>query len=392
MAAPDRAVIVDAEVFLCGTSWRNLTFVKLTTDTGLVGWGEATVEYREQAVAAHLEFLRHLVVGVDALAPAHVWQRIVEDDFMRGDIVGTASASGIVNACLDIAGKAYGVPVHRLLGGPVRDRIPVYANGWYQGDRTPESFAEMARRVPELGYRALKLDPFGSAGTFATAQEIDEAGELVRAVREAVGPNVDIFVDAHGRLTPATAGRAIDVLAAHGVAFVEEPVAPDNLDALKALRGGGMAIAAGERSIGRIGFRRLVEGDHVDIIQPDVSWAGGLLETARIASWAELHQMVVALHNANGPLATLTACHLGAAAPNFAVLETFHDFDEPWVTEAFGALPRVVDGALPLPQAPGIGMEPDESVLREHPALPVYMNINEPGWERRDALLGEQDG
>ena len=382
--------ITGLDVIVSGTPWRNLVLVKVTTDSGLVGWGDATVEYREYAVAAHLEFLRHLVVGLDALSPATVWQAVVGHDFMAGDAVGTASASGIVNACLDVAGKAHGVPVHRLLGGAIRDRVAVYANGWYRGEREQEGFAELARSVVERGHRAMKLDPFGSAGMDATAREVDEAADLVGAVREAVGADVSIYVDAHGRLSPSMARRAVHALGEHAVGYVEEPVAPHHLEAMRELRASSpVPIAAGERCIGRIGFRPLVEGDCVDVIQPDVSWAGGLLEVQRIAAWAELHGMVVSFHNANSPLATLTACHLAAVIPNFLAVETFDDFEEQWVRDAFPGVPDVADGALPLTDAPGIGIEPDEDALREHPAVPSFMNLNVSGWELREALLDE---
>jgi galactonate dehydratase len=380
--------ITGVEVTLSGTSWRNLTLVKVTTDGGIVGWGDATVEYREYAVAAHLGFVEKLVLGLDALSPARVWQAIVQDDFMAGDAVGTASASGIINACLDIAGKAYGLPVHRLLGGAIRDRIALYANGWYQGERTPETFASLARSVVAKGHRALKLDPFGSAGALATTREIDEAAGLVGAVRDAVGPDVTIYIDAHGRLAPVMARRAAAALAEHGIGYLEEPVAPHNLDALKEVRANSpVPIAAGERCIGRSGFRPLIEGDCVDVIQPDTSWAGGLPEVQRIAAWAELHGMALSFHNANSPLATMTAAHLAAVVPNFLVLETFDDFEEPWVREAFPGVPAVSEGHIPVPEGPGIGIEPDEDALAEHPAQAAFMNINAPGWELRQALV-----
>jgi galactonate dehydratase len=365
--------------------------VKVTTDSGIIGWGDATVEYREYAVAAHLGFLRHLVVGIDALSPARVWQAMVGDDFMAGDVVSLASASGVINACMDVAGQAYGVPVHRLLGGAVRDRIPVYANGWYQGERTPETFAKLALEVLARGHRALKLDPFGSTGLLATGNDIREASELVGAVRAAVGSDTAIGIDVHGRLSPTMARRAIDELAEHDLAFIEEPVAPHNLDALRELRSSSrVPIAAGERSIGRNGFRGLIEGECVDVVQPDVSWAGGLIEVERIASWAELHGMVVALHNANSPLATMTACHVAAVLPNLLVVETFDDFDEPWLHDAFPGTRRVEKGHLALPLEPGIGLRPDEDVLAQHPAQPVFMNINADGWELRQAELGPE--
>jgi galactonate dehydratase len=380
--------ITDVKVFQCGTSWRNLTLVKVSTDADVAGWADATVEYRESAVAAQTSFIGRMCRGIDALSPARVWQVVVEHDFLSGDVVGLAAASGIINACLDIAGKAYGVPVSRLLGGAVRDRIPVYANGWYRGERTPETFARLAREATALGHRALKVDPFGAAGLLATDAEVEEAARLVGAVRDAVGPDVALNIDAHGRFSPAIARRAIAVLAEHRIGFLEEPVAPANLEALQELRRWSpIPIAAGERCIGRTGFRRLVEGDCVDIIQPDCAWAGGLLEVQRIASWAELHGMVVAPHNANSALATMTALHAAAVLPNLLVVETFDDFDERWVREVLPGLPAVADGHLSLPAAPGIGVEPNEAALADHPPKPTFMNMSLPGWESRQAVI-----
>jgi galactonate dehydratase len=380
--------ITDVEVFLAGTSWRNLTFVRISTDEGLTGWGEATVEYREDAVSAHIAFLRNIVKGLDALSPAAIWARLVDEDWFKGDIVGMAAAAGIITACLDVAGKAHDVPLYHLLGGRIRDRIPVYANGWYRGDRTPDSFASLAKDVVARGYRALKVDPFGTAGALATLHDLTEATALVGAIRDSVGSDIDIYVDVHGRLTPALARSAARLLVEHNVRYIEEPVSPENIAALRDLRATSpIAIAAGERCIGRTGFRSLIEADAVDIIQPDICWCGGPLEVQRIAAWAELHQMVVSLHNANSPFATMIGCHLGAVMPNFMTLESFDDFDEDWVSAALPGLPAVEDGAIPLSDRPGVGIEPDVNVLADHPPRPVFMSLTEPGWELRQAVI-----
>ena len=385
--------IDEVEVVVAGTSWRNLTYVKVTTDDGLTGWGEATVEYREHAVSAHIAFLNSIVRGLDPLSPSQIWARIVDADWYKGDIVGLAAAAGIITACLDVMGKVYKVPLYRLLGGPVRDRIPVYANGWYRGERTPASFGELAREVVERGHRALKVDPFGTAGTFATSSDLAEGAELVAAIRKSVGPNVDIYVDAHGRFTPAVARSAMHMLSDYSVRYIEEPVAPDNIAALCELRATSpIAIAAGERCLGRTGFRSLIERDAVDIIQPDICWCGGPLEVQRIAAWAELHQMVVSVHNANSPFATMVGCHLGASVPNFMVLESFDDFDDEWVASAFPGMPGVEDGMLPLSDRPGVGLEPDVEILAKHPPRPVFLDLNEPGWEMRQAVIELEAG
>lgn len=383
------ARITAIKVHLAHASFRNLTIVKVTTDEGIVGWGDGTLVMRESAVAAHIEVLDRLLRGVDALSPADVWRRAVDEDFfMRSDIVGRAAVSGVMAACMDIAGKAYGVPAYRLLGGPLRLEIPVYANGWYRGPRTPESYGALARDVVERGYRALKLDPFGAAGILATKADIDTAAELVQGVRDAVGDDIEIFVDAHGRFTPNTARRVIESLTPARIGFLEEPIAPDDYEGMRALRiWSPVPLAGGERSIGRPGYRPLIESECVDIIQPDIAWCGGPLEVLTIARWAEIHQMVVSAHNANSPLATAAGCHLGASIPNFIRQEMFEDFDEPWVGAAFPGRPEVVAGHVQVPAGPGWGVEPDEDALAEHPFEPVFLNLSAENWENFEAAL-----
>jgi galactonate dehydratase len=383
------ARIISIEHFLAHTSFRNLTIVKITTDEGLVGWGDATLVNREHAVAAHLEYLKSVLLGVDALATEYVWRRIAEEDFfMRADIVGRSAAAGVMMACADITARAYSTPAYRLFGGPIRSRIPVYANGWYRGERTPESYGALAREVVAKGYRALKLDPFGAAGARATHIDVEEGAQLVAGVREAVGPDVEIFIDAHGRFTPHMARRVAMSLDELRVGFLEEPIAPDDWDGMRALRNESpMPIAGGERSIGRPGYRLLIESECVDVVQPDITWCGGPFEVMTIARWAEVHQMLVSIHNANSPLATAIGCHLGAAIPNFIRQEMFEDYDEPWVRDAFPGFGAVKDGTLELPDGPGWGVVPNEDALREHPFEPVFLNLWAENWETFEATL-----
>ncbi len=383
------ARITAIDVFLAHTSFRNLTIVKISTDEGVVGWGDGTLVMREHAVAAHVEVLERLLRGADALSPADIWRRIVEEDFfMRSDIVGRAAVSGVMAACLDIAGKAYGVPAHRLLGGTLRDRIPVYANGWYRGPRTPESYGALAREVVQKGYRALKCDPFGAVGILATPTDVAEAADLVQGIRDAVGDDVEIYVDAHGRFTLNTARQVIASLVPARIGFLEEPIAPDDYNGMRTLREWSpIPLAGGERSIGRTGYRALIENECVDIIQPDIAWCGGPLEVLTIARWADVHQMVVSNHNANSPLATAAGCHLGAAIPNFIRQEMFEDFDEPWVRAAFPGLPEVDAGFVDVPTGFGLGVEPDEDALLEHPFQPVFLNLSAENWENFEATV-----
>jgi galactonate dehydratase len=377
------------EVHVASTSFRNLTLVKLTTDTGLVGWGDATLAMREHAVVAHLRFLEHLVRGADALAPAALWQTIVDEDFfMRDDIVGRTAVSGVMVACADIAARALNVPTYRLLGGPVRNQVPAYANGWFRGDRTPETAALCARAAVAKGYRALKFDPFGPAATLARQSDLRDAVALVEAVREEVGPEVEIYVDAHGRFTFAMARRAAELLAESRIGFLEEPLAPTDFAGMRKLRElSPVPIAAGERSTGRDGHRPLIEGDCVDIVQPDIAWSGGIFEVQQIARWADTHGMLVAVHNFASPIATAAGCHVGMSLTNFLCQEIFEDFDEPWVVEAFPSRVSVRDGFATVPEGPGLAVEPDEDLLGGRPLRPIFHRLRAEGWESMDGVL-----
>ena len=222
----------------------------------------------------------------------------------------------------------------------------------------------------------------------ATERDTREGVELVAAIREAVGPDVEIYVDAHGRFSPAAARTLIPALAELGVGFLEEPVAPDDYEGMRSLRRDSpIPIAAGERCVSSHDFKHLIEGECADILQPDISWAGGIFEVERIAAWGELHQMVISVHNANSPLATATGLHLGASIPNFIRQEMFEDFDEPWVKEAFVGVSEVEDGHLPVPSGPGIGVEPIEDAFTLHPYRPVFLNLSAENWEDFDAVL-----
>ncbi len=371
-----------------GTAWRNLTFVKVETDEGLTGVGEARALNRTDAVLGYLsEAVPHYVLGHDPFEVEKLVQRMFREDYGRvGEIVMTGIAL-IEIACWDIMGQALGVPVYRLLGGAVRDRIKAYANGWYTVERTPEEFHAAARRVVERGYRALKFDPFG-AGFY----ELDRAEKLrvttlVEAVRDAVGPDVDILIEMHGRFNPATAVEMIRQLAPFKPGWAEEPVPPENLAALKkcaeAVAPLGVPLATGERLHTPYEYRELFELQAADIIQPDITHFGGLLTTKKLAAWAEAYYVLVAPHNVGGPVSTAAALHLAACTPNFKIQEFFNDFAEAYVMEAAPGVPPVVDGYFALPEGPGLGVRLNEDVIRAHPQRAIHFNLFAEGWHRR---------
>jgi galactonate dehydratase len=370
-----------------GTAWRNLTFVKVETDEGLVGVGEVRMLNHTDALIGYLaEAGPNHVLGSDPFNIEDLVNRMYHNDFARAGQIAMSAISVIEIACWDIVGKALGVPVYKLLGGAVRPRIKAYANGWYTVERTPEQFAEAAKRAVARGYHALKFDPFGSGFYELTREEKLRSIALTQAVREAVGPEIELLIEMHGRFNPATAIEIARRLEPYEPSWVEEPVPPDNLRALqKASEKINAPVATGERLHTRGEFRELFELQACDIIQPDITHCGGLLETKKIAAWADTYYMLIAPHNVGGPVATAAALHLAACTTNFKIQEHFNDFAEAWVKLAAPGLPEVVDGYFPLPDKPGLGVELDERVFEEHPRAQIFFNLFADDWHRRQA-------
>jgi galactonate dehydratase len=380
--------ITDVETFVVGTDWRNLTIVRLHTDEGLTGLGEARMVNHTDALVGYLAEAgpRH-VVGHDPFHMEELVKKLGRDDFSRAGEVLSSGMAIFETACWDIVGKALDQPVYNLLGGPVREKVKAYANGWYRVERTPEEFHAAARKVVERGYRALKLDPFGPGHYELERDEKLRAVALVEAVRDAIGPEPEIMLEMHGRFSPATAVEMAKMMEPFGLGWVEEPVPPVNLKALKkAAEGmpGGIPVATGERIHQRLEYREVFELQAADVIQPDISHIGGLLETKKLAAWADAYYVTLAPHNVGGQINTAAALHLAACTTNFKIQEYFNDFADPWVRETAPGLPGVVDGYFALPQGPGLGVELDEEVIAAHPKKNVHFNLFAEGWEKRE--------
>ena len=371
-----------------GTDWRNITFVKVETDEGLVGVADVRALNRTESVVGYLsESVPRYVLGADPFEIELLVHRMSLQDFGRaGEIVMTGVAL-IEIACWDIMGQALGQPVYRLLGGAVRDSIKAYANGWYTVERTPEEFHAAATRVIERGYTALKFDPFGAGFYEIQRKEKNRVISLVEAVRDAVGPNTDIFVEMHGRFNPVTAIEMARELAPFKPSWYEEPTPPENLAALKkvadAIAPLGIPIATGERLHTPFEYRELFELQAADIIQTDITHFGGILNTKKLAAWANAYYMLIAPHNVGGPVSTAAALHLAASTPNFKIQEYFNDFGESYVQEAATGLPKVVDGYFALPEGPGLGLKLNEDVIEAHPQRDVHFNLFAEDWHKR---------
>jgi galactonate dehydratase len=370
-----------------GTPWRNLTFVVVETDEGLSGVGEVRMLNRTDALLGYLaEAAPNYVLGQDPFNREHIVRSMYLNDFGRvGEIVMSGIAA-IETACWDIAGKALNQPVYRLMGGAVRDKIKAYANGWYTVERTPEEFAKAARRVVEKGYQAAKLDPFGAGFYELERKEKLRSIALVEAVRGAVGPDFDIFIEMHGRFNPATAIEIARELEPFRPGWIEEPVPPENLRALKKVAEAiHLPIATGERLHTRFECRELFELQACDIVQIDPSHFGGISEARKLAAWAESYYMLMAPHNVGGPVSTAATLHLDACTPNFKIQEHFNDFADAWVKDAVEEYPEVVDGYFSLPDKPGLGVTLREDFIAEHPRQRICFNLFEEDWHKRQA-------
>ena len=371
-----------------GTPWRNLTMVELQTDEGLTGVGEVRVLNHTDALLGYLgEAEVNHVLGSDPFEIESLVQRMYRRDFARAGEIVMSGIAVVEMACWDIVGKALGQPVYRLLGGAVRERVKAYANGWYTVAREPDEFHAAARAVVERGYSALKVDPFGAGSYELERSELLRSLALVEAVRDAAGPDAELLVEMHGRFTPATAIAIARQLEPFEPAWIEEPVPPENLKALaKVSKRVTAPVATGERLHTRYDFRELFELQAADIVQPDITNFGGLLETRKLAATAETHYVLVAPHNVGGPISTAAALQLAACTPNFKIQEHFNDFADPWLRDVQPGLPEVDDeGYFELPSTPGLGVEIDWDAAAEHPREAVRFDLFAEGWERREA-------
>ena len=353
---------------------RNWVFVKVTTDEpGLIGWGEASLEWKTNAVVGAVNDLADIVVGEDPMRLEHLWQAMFRQQFFKGGIVTMSAISGIDQALHDVKAKALGVPLYELLGGRVRDRVRLYdhlgggdSTAVYD-DATPSAFAERARESIADGLTALKILPVPPSRPLEGAAALRQADSLMAAVRDAVGDDVEIMVDLHGRTTPAAAIQFGHVLAPYRPWFIEEPVQPGNVDALvEVARALPVPIATGERLVTRWEFREVLEKRACAVIQPDVGHCGGVAELRRIAAHAETCFVSVAPHNPLGPIATAVNVHLALTMPNFLIQEVMRS-DVPWRDEVVDAPLEIVDGHVLPSTRPGIGVEVDEEAAARYP-------------------------
>ncbi len=340
---------------------RNYVFVKIETDEGLTGWGEATAG--PLAVATMVDEFGELLIGQDPHRIEQHWQTLYHHFHVRGGVVQMSAISGIEIALWDIKGQALGVPVYELLGGKMREKIWCY--GRWDG-LTPELAVENALRHTEQGLTALKGDPFDHRGIFIPIEAERIAIEKLAAVRDAVADNVELLVEVHGRLAPSDAIRIGNAIEEYRPFVYEEPVPPQNLEALERVSNAvNIPLATGERHYTKWDYTELLSRQIVKMIQPDIVQGGGILELKKIAAMAEAHYVGFQPHNPYGPFCTIASLHVDACTPNFMIQEGgIH----PWFQDACdGDFPTQKDGYLPLPTAPGLGVAMNEDWIAANP-------------------------
>lgn len=362
--------MTDLKTYVVHCYRTNWVFVKIDTDEGIAGIGEATLEMKERAVEAAVLELKDYLLGKDPREIERHFHAIYRDSYWRTGPVLMSALSAVEMAMWDISARDLGVPVYRLLGGRCNDRVKAYANAWFAGATTPEGFAEKAKAAVARGFLALKWDPFGKAYMNLSTKELDDALAGVGAVRDAVGNAVDLLIEGHGRFNVPTACTIARQLEPFRPLLFEEPIAPGNLDALADVRARSpISIAAGERLYHRSQFRELFEKRAADVIQPDVSHAGGLGECKNIAAMAEAYQLPFAPHNPSGPVAHAATLQLAACTPNFYLLETMAT-DIPWRKDLTTESLVFRDGYFEIPDRPGLGLELNEESFQAHPYQP----------------------
>jgi galactonate dehydratase len=356
---------------------RNWVFVKVETDQpGLYGWGESTLEWKTKTVVGAVEDISRFIIGEDPRRIEYLYQMMYRQYFWKVGIEGMTAISGIEQALWDIKGKWLGVPVYELLGGRVRDKVRLYNHlgggqmkSMYEST-DPQEFADRALMVQEMGYDALKFMPVPRTEPIEGTKPIRYAESLLKTVREAVGPDMDLMVDLHGRTTPPMAIQYVKAFEPYGLFFFEEPCPTEDIEATaQVTRMSQIPIATGERLVGRHQFREVFERRACHIIQPDLLHCGGLWEARKIAAMAETYSISVAPHNPNGPLGLAVALHYALATPNWIIQEAITS-DVPWRDEVLDFPVEIKNGYAGIPDKPGLGIEINEQVAAKHPFQP----------------------
>lgn len=357
------------KTFICNAFRTNFVFVKVETDSGLYGWGEATLEYKELTVQAAIHDLESYLIGKDPHNIEAFRHDCYRDAYWRGGPVLMSALAGVEMALWDIKGKALGVPCYQLLGGKVRDSVPIYVNGWFSPAKTPDEFAEKAKEVAAKKFLGCKWDPFGKAWQQISKHDLNSAMECIAKVAEVVGEDVQLLIEGHGRFDIPTAVKIGRRLEEFDIFWFEEPIPPDDKEGMKQVKDRiRVSIAAGERLYNRYEYRQFFELGCSDYIQPDISHAGGLFEMRMLGAEAEARHIGFCPHNPSGPVANAATLQLAACVPNFVMLEMMMT-DVPYRAEICDEDLTIKGGRMVIPDRPGIGIDLNEKELLKHPYI-----------------------
>lgn len=376
--------ITDIHTYIVGNPWKNWVFTRIDTDEDIHGIGEATLNGFAKTVEAAIHELKRFVIGKDPFDVEQHSLRLFRDVYSDGGQIQGAALAGIEYACWDIVGKALGQPVYRLLGGRCHEQLRVYANGWYRGPREPQSFHDKAKDVVARGYTALKFDPFGAAWRVVEPRDFALAVEIIAAVRDAVGPDVDIMVEGHNRFSSHTALQFAQAIAPYRPAWFETPVPPQRISQIvEVARRSPVPVACGEDYYCREQFAELLAHDAVHIIQLEPQYLG-LTAAKQICGMVHAYGGVTAPHSAQGPLCSISCAHLNTATPNFFIHELFDDFNDDWSRDILTNPIAPQQGYLTPTDLPGWGTDLNYDLLADHPYNPDnFLPLFRDGWERR---------
>ncbi len=358
------------ETFTTFGGARNWVFARVETEGGIHGWGEASTELWEATVATAIRELGARLVGMDAMATEQVWQRATRHGFWRGGVVLGSAVAAIDQALWDIRGKVLGVPVYTLLGGPTRDWVPTYR---HVGIYTPDSLAQQGQALVSQGVRTIKTGAWVLDSALPERDRLRKAQERLTALREAVGEEIEILLDHHGRAELDEAIRMLHVAAPFRPRWIEEPTPPERTDLLgpwaREARGLGISVALGERLFSRSEFRPVLQQGLIDVAQPDLCHAGGITEVMKIAAMADTFGVALAPHNPGGPVSTAASAHVAMAVPNRVILELCPD--EPRRSEICIEPWQLQPDRLLVPDRPGLGIDLDVDAIKAVPARQI---------------------
>jgi galactonate dehydratase len=364
--------IKDIKTFYAAAVWRNFVIVQITTDDGTVGYGEGTLGDFEKTIESAVNDLKPFLIGRE-LEITEITNFFVRNFFWRNGPILSTAQSAIEQALWDAAAKSANRPVYEMLGGKAVEKVKVYGNGFISGNATPKEFGDAAVKTVERGFYALKFDPFGGAGPTITRKQLDLAKKRIKAIRDSVGEDIDLMIEAHGRFNTRTAIKIASEIADMDPFWFEEPVPEEDITSMAEVRKDSpVPIATGERIISRNRFWELLSNRSADIIQPDVCHMGGILPLVEVGAMANVNYVTVAPHNPNGPVATAASLNALITMPNALILEFWLDAESvrhDLIKEYF----TIKDGYIYPSKKPGLGIEINEDALTKYPYKKMHL-------------------